>query len=83
MTHEIQIECVMIQYTHETERTNFRCKCRRSADLTTGRSEVDDFDFVGVLRNSRRSKCVLQQTKLAHTSFGAIGAFELRWDEGW
>ena len=72
---------VMIQCTYETERTNFRRQCRRSTDLTTGCSEVDNFDFVGVLRNSKRSKCVLQKTKHAHTSFGAMGTVELGWGE--
>ncbi len=70
--HEIRRDCVMIRRTHETKRTNFRCEGRRRADLTTGRSEVDDFDFVGVLR-MRQLKCASQRTKLAHTIFGAIG----------
>lgn len=35
--------------THQTKRTDFRCQSRGGTDLTTGRPEVDDFDFVGVL----------------------------------
>lgn len=35
--------------THETKRTNLGGKCGRGTDLTTGGTEVDDLDFVGVL----------------------------------
>jgi hypothetical protein len=39
-----------MQYTHKTERTDLGCKRGRSTNLTTGRPEVDDLDFVGVLQ---------------------------------
>lgn len=38
--------------THQTKGTDFRCQSRGGTDLTTGRPEVDDFNFVGVLNST-------------------------------
>ena len=35
--------------THQTQRTDFGGKHGGGTDLTTGRPQVDDLDFVGVL----------------------------------
>lgn len=67
--------------THQTKRTDFRCQSRGGTDLTTGRPEVDDFDFVGVLnRTNSHIDEHGQEDDIArtiHTSLGAmvVGGF--------
>lgn len=50
-TPSLTIDCI----THQTQRTDFWRKSRGGTDFTSGRSQVDDLDFVGVLRSSRVS----------------------------
>src|SRR5882762_4407424 len=59
--------------THQTKRTDFRSQRRRSADFTTRRPQVDDLDFVRVLRTSHQlSATAAAQEKMVRTSFGAM-----------
>ena len=39
--------------THQTERTDFWSERGRSTYFTSSSSEVDDFDFIGVLESTR------------------------------
>ncbi len=54
---------VEMRHTHETERTDFGCERGRSTDLTTGRAEVDDFYFGGVLRAAQRGMLYQHERK--------------------
>ena len=50
--------CIGSDETHKAERTDLWCKRGRSTNLTASRSEVNDFDFVGVLQgiSAKRDK---------------------------
>ena len=52
------------RHTHKAEWTDLWCKRGRSTNLTTSRSEVNDFDFVGVLQARR----VYQQKRTKTTA---------------
>ena len=70
--------CVL--QTHETERTDFWCKSSIGTWFTTGGPQVDDFDFIRILKSGRlRPRYRPKHTKIL-TNFGAIAARDLGYD---
>ena len=63
-----------MQVTHETERTDFWSKSSIGTRFTTGGSQVDDFDFVGILENREISQKYRPKRTEILAIFGAIVA---------
>ena len=69
---------IVTVWTYETQRTDFGGKGRGGTDLTTGRPQVDDLDFIRVLQFVReRQTCSISRARRrrrdqVRTSLGAM-----------